>query len=724
MIKKVVLALLAISGVVGHVFAQDKTCGTDQVYWQLKKDHPEYAAIEAQLEREIQDKLKNIDLKAVAKGTAVVYDVPIVVHVIHDYANENLSDNLIYNAVKHWTDTYMEQSADTASVIAAFKPIIGNAQIRFHLATKDPNGNPTKGITRHSSYKTSQGGEEAKLDNWPRDKYINIWFVRTMDADHLNAAAYSQYPSYVVNQPYSDGVICLYDYLDLDNTIPHEIGHALNLQHIWGNNNNAGVACGDDQVGDTPPTKGHLGGGCSPGNLNDTTCNNGQLVNAQNIMDYSGCAKMFTVGQVNRMRAAITSGTSQRNNLWSPANLTATGALDPVPDLAPTPEFSIEKGQKAGIPPAERSYFLCANDATTRFVFKNQSWNDTITGVQWTFGNGATTATSTSTTTVVNEFTQPGWVTVTMTATGNNSGSTTITNDHAVYAADNNPVPGPGYHQDFSSAAEMSKWPMFNYYNNTFKWQWFGNTGYNDGACVKYHGYDDRSNPEAYSGSQAYDFDDIFTPGLDLTVTPATEPLNMNFYTSGAYRSGSTVKDSLEIFVSNTCGAYWTKLSSLTDNNLLNKNRVSAEYTPGSQGDWIPQTINIPAAYRTNKTFFRFRYRPYDNANSFYMDDFSISQFPTEVKEAMAHPEEVSIYPNPSHGDTRMLFTTGVDGKVSYDIKDITGKTIYRNSAVYAPNSMQQQDIAANVFPASGLYIVTVTISNKTVTQKLVVEKN
>jgi hypothetical protein len=71
-----------------------------------------------------------------------------------------------------------------------------------------------------------------------------------------------------------------------------------------------------------------------------------------------------------------------------------------------------------------------------------------------------------------------------------------------------------------------------------------------------------------------------------------------------------------------------------------------------------------------------------------------------------------------------MVFTTGNDGTVSYDVKDITGKTIYRNSAVYAPNTVIQQDIEANVFPSSGLYLVTVTISNKTVTQKLLVEKN
>jgi hypothetical protein len=725
MTKKLILALLISCGVAGSLYAQvaEKSCGTDQVYWEQLKLHPEIAIIDQQLEHEIQEKLKNIDLKAFAKGTATVYDVPVVVHVIHDYGTENLSDDAIYAAVQKWTATYMCLSPDTADVIPEFKSIIGNAQIRFHLATKDPNGNPTKGITRHWSYESAQGGEDAKLDDWPRANYINIWFVRTFDASHSGAAAYSNYPAAVAGNPYSDGVISLYDYMDNDNTIPHEIGHMLNLQHVWGNNNNAGVQCGDDQVADTPPTKGHNGGGCSPAALFDTACNNGQYVNSQNIMDYTFCSKMFTIGQVSRMRAALTSGTAQRSNLFTASNLAATGALDPVPDLAPTPEFSVERGSKTGIPPAERSFFLCANDATTKFVFKNQSWNDTVTNVDWTFSNGATTPTSTSTTTVINEFTQPGWVSVTIKATGNNSGSNTVTVDNAVYAADNNSVSGLGYHNDFATAGDMDKWPLFNYYRNTFKWQWFGTTGYNDGACIKYRAYDDRTGAEAASGSATGDFDDIYTPAFDLTAVP-TETLNLNFFTSGAFRSGNSPKDSLEIFASNTCGAYWTKIGSISGSNLLNKGKIISEYTPTSASDWIPQTISVPTTFRGNRVFFRFRYNPYSNGNTCYFDNFGISQFPTEIKEAMATPSAIAIYPNPSKGDCNMLFTAGNDGKVVYDIKDLTGKVIYANSGNYTPNSLCTQNISGSVFPASGLYFVTVTIANKTVTQKLLIERN
>ena len=146
-------------------------------------------------------------------------------------------------------------------------------------------------------------------------------------------------------------------------------------------------------------------------------------VNTQNIMDYSYCEKMFTIGQANRMRAALTSSIAGRNNLYSPTNLAATGALQPRPDLKPTPDFSIEKGVFVwGGPTAERTVFLCQN-SSTQFQFRNKSWNDRITNVNWSFSNNASTATSTEMASpVYNSFSDAGWATITLEAIGNNSG--------------------------------------------------------------------------------------------------------------------------------------------------------------------------------------------------------------------------------------------------------------------------------------------------------------
>src|SRR3989338_8856778 len=95
--------------------------------------------------------------------------------------------------------------------------------------------------------------------------------------------------------------------------------HWFNLSHTWGDTNDPGVSCGTDNVADTPTTR-----GVTACNLNENFC--GVRANVENYMDYSYCSKMFTAGQVTRMRTALTSSTAGRNNLSTNANLVATGA--------------------------------------------------------------------------------------------------------------------------------------------------------------------------------------------------------------------------------------------------------------------------------------------------------------------------------------------------------------------------------------------------------------
>ncbi len=508
MIKKIVsLLCVTVLMISGNSFAQ-KTCNTDEVYNKLKAEHPEIAIYEQQLEHMINDKMANDLAKTTGIPDTITYDIPIVVHVIHNYGPENLTDNDIYNAVANWATVYTGTNyADTAGVIQPFKKYIGNPRMRLHLATIDPNGNLTKGIVRHRSYLTYNGGDNAKLDDWPQNNYINLWFVNVFNGAYANAAAYAYYPSSGAQLPYYDGVIGLYTYLNYDKAIPHEIGHVLDLEHPWGNTNQPGVACGDDGVDDTPPTMGHNPVGCVASALYDVTCTGSNniktyfdyrglydsvvhypdTVNSQNIMDYTYCQMMFTNLQVVRMRAALTSTVAGRNNLWSPANLAATGALAHMPDLAPIADFSVEKGVSLIGSTSEPSYFLQMG-SNTHFNFKNQSWNDTVSSVQWTLSNGASIPTSTSMINLAETFTQPGWVTLSLTATSN-AGSNTITNTNAVYVADSAAKSAYNYKQNFTDSASSSNWPTFNYYNNQFKWGLYNGAGYNDNSCMQFRSF-------------------------------------------------------------------------------------------------------------------------------------------------------------------------------------------------------------------------------------------
>ncbi len=289
MTNKMILFVFAIMCMAGGTFAQ-KTCSTDEHYQRLLAQYPQLAEMETQY----NNQLRQADHRCAGATSATdttIYDIPLVIHVIHDYGPENVPDDTLYAAAAVWASVYMKQNADTSEVIPTYaglipnsnKRYIGNPRIRLHLATIDPNGNPTKGILRFNSYLTQTGDDQAKFGDWPQNKYVNIWFINAFGEADAGAAAYAYLPPTVgfIGTDY-DGVICLASYAnylqgeyDDNKTVPHELGHVLNLEHPWGNTNQPATACGDDLVDDTPPTKGHNPTGCSAVSLYDTSCATG-----------------------------------------------------------------------------------------------------------------------------------------------------------------------------------------------------------------------------------------------------------------------------------------------------------------------------------------------------------------------------------------------------------------------------------------------------------------
>jgi PKD repeat protein len=267
--------------------------------------------------------------RAQQRTTQQVLTIPIVFHVVHDGGVENISDAQIIEAVKQLNEDFSATNPGVGNVINAFKPLVANVGLKFVLAQKDPNGNPTTGITRTRSSFTYNGGNIGlkELIRWPRNMYLNVWVVRSSDGG--NGSGFAFYPSGTVgaNAIY-DGVVCSHWAIGRTGTaaathyklLTHEVGHWANLKHVWGdqtNNGDANACNDDDDVSDTPNTIGSTG--CT---LDATSC--GSLDNNQNYMDYGTCSEMFTEGQKTRMLAAMNSSVGERNNLWTAANLAAT----------------------------------------------------------------------------------------------------------------------------------------------------------------------------------------------------------------------------------------------------------------------------------------------------------------------------------------------------------------------------------------------------------------
>lgn len=234
-----------------------------------------------------------------------VQTIPVVVHVVWNTAAENVSDATIHNILARMNADYQAQNTDYNNVRPEFTSSRGNAQIEFCLASLDPSGGATTGITRYETSKTwfnpdtetddmkfAPGGTPA----WNTLKYLNIWIcdISSGATGGLVTAGYAYLPvGGVVGSSY-DGLVLDYSYGTQDRTATHEVGHYLGLDHPWGNGN----CTPGDGISDTPPTD-QPTYSCS----NHTLMRCGTLTQYENFMDYSNCTMMFTTGQ-----AAVMSG--------------------------------------------------------------------------------------------------------------------------------------------------------------------------------------------------------------------------------------------------------------------------------------------------------------------------------------------------------------------------------------------------------------------------------
>jgi PKD repeat protein len=309
------------------VFAQGYQCATDQMNNKLFAEHPDLAKIAT-------DYNALIAAQAAAnknnKTAEQVYTIPVVFHVLHENGTENISDAQIIDQINILNRDYSKMNADTAAVIPPFQPLIAKCNIQFKLAQKDPNGNCTNGIDRIYSHRTENANDASKLNPWPREKYLNVWVIKTMES--VGTAGYAYYPSATATYmfPY-DGIIIIHQYIGSIGTanitnsraLTHEIGHWLNLPHTWGSTNDPEVGCGDDGPADTPVTKGHLS--CT--NRYDYTCDSKVL---SETYDFGGVTTASGTTDPTAVPTTTDSGIVFMNPVASglSANSATAGAFD------------------------------------------------------------------------------------------------------------------------------------------------------------------------------------------------------------------------------------------------------------------------------------------------------------------------------------------------------------------------------------------------------------
>lgn len=304
---------------------QRQKCHSHENYMRQVAEHPEMLEKREALERQIaQFATEN---KVQTRGGQIT--IPVVVHVVYRTDAENITVAQIQSQIDVLNRDYNKQNTDITKVPTEFSSIAADCQIRFQLAVRDPKANPTNGIVRYATTKTTWGANDVVKQpskggfaNWDPTKYLNI-YVCNIGEGILGYASFPSSPAFL------DGVVIDYTVFgttgtarapfNKGRTCVHEVGHWMNLVHIWGD-----LDCGTDFVNDTPQQKeAHYGNVTTPQYSYCTGKASRDMT--MNFMDYANddCMFMFTAGQKTRIQAVFSSARA--------SILSSDGCLDAKP---------------------------------------------------------------------------------------------------------------------------------------------------------------------------------------------------------------------------------------------------------------------------------------------------------------------------------------------------------------------------------------------------------
>ncbi|MGH7469703.1 MAG: zinc metalloprotease [Longimicrobiales bacterium] len=284
-----------------------RSCATMPVHMLLLEQYPSFHARQFKLEEATQRKrttaLRAADLKVVT--------IKVIVHVVYREAAQNISLAQIKGQIAALNRDFRATNPDKSKVPVPFKGLISDARIQFSLHKVTRTLTTTAAFGIDNGVKKAATGGSAPVST---GQYLNIW-VCALSGGLLG---YAQFPGGPVA---TDGVVINYRAFgttgtaqapfNKGRTLTHEVGHYLNLRHIWGDTDDCS---GSDLVADTPNCAGPNFGKPS---FPTVSCNNGPSGDMfMNYMDYvdDGAMFMFSMQQVVRMRATLD---GPRRSLWS-----------------------------------------------------------------------------------------------------------------------------------------------------------------------------------------------------------------------------------------------------------------------------------------------------------------------------------------------------------------------------------------------------------------------
>lgn len=281
--------------------SEQRSCASHDVLQQQLAEDQSLQQRMDDIERFIQEKIASGDRTLLPDGSI---EIPVVVNVLWKTNAQNISDAQIQSQIDVLNQDFSATNSDYGNIPSTFTGVAsGDINVSFVLdQIKRKQTNKNSWQTNDAVKKNAQGG----LNPTSPTTKLNIWVCNLAGG----VLGYAQFPG---GNSSTDGVV-----LD-DNatgtigtaaapfnkgrTATHEVGHWLNLKHIWGD-----VTCGNDQVSDTP--KHNTANYSCPSHPHNSTCSGNPIEMTMNYMDYTNdaCMYMFSVGQKNRMNAVFAVG--------------------------------------------------------------------------------------------------------------------------------------------------------------------------------------------------------------------------------------------------------------------------------------------------------------------------------------------------------------------------------------------------------------------------------
>lgn len=284
-----------------------RNCVAHEVYEQQLAADPQFALRRAEIESYLEEYVKTVQLRS---GDVVT--IPVHFNVLYKTAAQNISNAQLQSQIDVLNEDFGATNADNGNTPSLFiQTLSGDIGVAF-------SWNSSTGVTRKSTNKQSWQANDAMkkanqggIDPTSPTTKLNIWVCNLANG----ILGYAQFPG---GSPATDGVV-----LDdnatgrigtaqapygLGRTATHEVGHWLNLRHIWGD-----ATCGNDFVSDTP-VHNASNGGC-PAFPHYSTCSGTPVEMTMNYMDYTydACMYMFTQGQSARMLGTFSTGGGRRS---------------------------------------------------------------------------------------------------------------------------------------------------------------------------------------------------------------------------------------------------------------------------------------------------------------------------------------------------------------------------------------------------------------------------